>query len=50
MRFDVTQVTVYDWGAAVPFADCALRLIPQGAFPFSRSTRFQETNLGGNRL
>ncbi len=28
MRYDVTQVTVYDWGAAVPFADCALRLIP----------------------
>ncbi len=28
MRFDIRQVTVYDWGAAVPFADCALRLIP----------------------
>ena len=28
MRYDVTQVTVYDWGAAVPFADCSLRLIP----------------------
>ena len=28
MRYDVTQVTVYDWGAAVPFADCALRLLP----------------------
>ncbi|MDK9696306.1 MAG: transglutaminase family protein [Siculibacillus sp.] len=28
MRYDVTQVTVYDWGAAVPFADCAFRLIP----------------------
>ena len=28
MRYDVTQVTVYDWGAAVPFADCMLRLIP----------------------
>lgn len=27
-RYDVTQVTVYDWGAAVPFAECALRLIP----------------------
>ncbi len=28
MRYDVTQVTIYDWGAAVPFADCALRLLP----------------------
>jgi len=28
MRYDVTQVTVYDWGAAVPFADCVLRLLP----------------------
>jgi len=28
MRWDITQVTVYDWGAAVPFADCVLRLIP----------------------
>ncbi len=28
MRYDVTQVTIYDWGAAVPFADCTLRLIP----------------------
>lgn len=27
-RYDVTQVTVYDWGAAVPFADCVLRLLP----------------------
>ena len=28
MRYDVTQVTIYDWGAAVPFADCVFRLIP----------------------
>jgi transglutaminase-like putative cysteine protease len=28
VRYDITQVTVYDWGAAVPFADCAFRLIP----------------------
>ena len=28
MRYDITQVTVYDWGATVPFADCAFRLIP----------------------
>ena len=28
MRYDVAQVTVYDWGAAVPFADCVLRLLP----------------------
>ncbi len=28
MRFDVTHVTVYDWGAPVPVADCRLRLTP----------------------
>lgn len=28
MRWDITQVVVYDWGAAVPFADCSLRLTP----------------------
>lgn len=28
MCYDVAQVTVYDWGAAVPFADCVLRLLP----------------------
>ncbi|MER2606007.1 MAG: transglutaminase family protein [Siculibacillus sp.] len=28
MRFDIRHVTVYDWGAPVPFADCRLRLTP----------------------
>ena len=28
MRFDVTHVTVYDWGAPAPVADCRLRLTP----------------------
>lgn len=28
MRFDITHVTVYDWGTAVPVADCRLRLTP----------------------
>ncbi len=28
MRFDVTHVTVYDWGGPVPVADCRLRLTP----------------------
>lgn len=28
MRFDVTHVTVYDWGAPVPVADCRLRMTP----------------------
>lgn len=28
MRYDITQVTVYEWGATVPFADCALRIVP----------------------
>ena len=28
MRYDVTHVTVYDWGSTVPFADCRLRLTP----------------------
>lgn len=28
MRYEVHQETVYDWGAAVPFADCVLRLVP----------------------
>ncbi|NLH82130.1 MAG: hypothetical protein GX458_14975, partial [Phyllobacteriaceae bacterium] len=28
MRFEVTHVTVYDWGAPVPVADCRLRLTP----------------------
>jgi transglutaminase-like putative cysteine protease len=28
MRFDLTHVTVYDWGAPAPVADCRLRLTP----------------------
>jgi transglutaminase-like putative cysteine protease len=28
MRFDLTHVTVYDWGGPVPVADCRLRLTP----------------------
>ncbi|MBV5264684.1 transglutaminase family protein [Pinisolibacter aquiterrae] len=28
MRFDVTHLTVYDWGAPAPVADCRLRLSP----------------------
>lgn len=28
MRFDVTHVTVYDWGGPAPVADCRLRLTP----------------------
>lgn len=28
MRFEVTHVTVYDWGGPVPVADCRLRLTP----------------------
>ncbi len=28
MRYDITHVTVYDWGAPVPFADCRLRVTP----------------------
>ncbi|MCE1235535.1 MAG: transglutaminase family protein [Hyphomicrobiales bacterium] len=30
MRFDLTHVTVYDWGASTPVADCRLRLTPIG--------------------
>lgn len=28
MRFDVTHLTVYDWGGPAPVADCRLRLTP----------------------
>ncbi len=28
MRYDITHVTTYDWGASVPMADCRLRLTP----------------------
>ncbi|TBW40015.1 transglutaminase family protein [Siculibacillus lacustris] len=28
MRYDISHVTVYDWGVPVPFADCRVRLTP----------------------